>query len=88
VQGISTLKSLCEALDRSAIVLQGTDDDMKTAFRLCAALTGWKTVPILLLCGLGVYALPMLLLVPFQLFISLLQLGVSTVTMSHLRWGE
>ena len=88
VQGISTLKSLSEALDRSAIVLQGTDDDMKTAFRLCAALTSWKTVPILLLCGLGVYALPMLLLVPFQLFISLLQLGVSTVTMSHLRWGE
>jgi hypothetical protein len=88
VQGIPTLKSLSDALGRSATVIQGTDDDMKTAFRMCAALTSWKTVPVLLIGGLGVYALPMVILLPFQLFISLLQLGVGTISMSHLRWRE
>jgi len=39
MQGIDVLKKTTEALDRSAQVLRGKDEEMKTAFRICASLT-------------------------------------------------
>jgi hypothetical protein len=85
---IQQLKSLTEALQRSANVLSGTDEDMKTAFRLCASLTSWKSIPVLLLIGFAMYTIPVLVMLPFQLLTSVLQLGVGSVLMTHLRWTE
>ena len=88
LQGIDQLKSITEALDRSARVLQGTDEEMKTAFRLCAALESWKSIPILLLTGLSVYAIPIVVMLPVYLLTSVMQLGMSSLLLSHMRWTE
>jgi hypothetical protein len=88
LQGIDQFKSITEALDRSARVLQGTDEEMKTAFRLCAALESWKSIPILLLTGLAVYAIPIVVMLPVYLFTSVMQMGMSTLLLSHMRWTE
>jgi len=87
-QGIEQFKSITEALDRSARVLGGTDEAMKTSFRLCAALTSWKSIPVLLITGLSVYAIPIIVMLPFYVLTSVMQLGMSSVLLSHLRWTE
>ena len=88
MQGIYVMKKTTEALDRSAQVIRSEDEEMKSAFRICASLTSWRSIPVLLLIGLSFYIIPVLVMLPVQLIISSFRLGISSVLFSHLRWGE